>query len=216
MHAAQVLHFGDPPQYVEIPNEEAPEQEYVQIKVLAVGFHGLVRSRAMGKHYSAKTVPHTLGTDGVGEIVCGPDAGKKAYFNALGINKSFQDVVNVNKKDAYLLAEGVDPVQVAALANPAMSSWMAIRRRTVLLPKTFTALIIGVTSASGRVATALLRHQGAKKIIGLARNEAAMKSLNLDATITLKDPAEKTDFGDLSGIDVILDYLDGPAALAAL
>lgn len=40
MHAAQVLHFGDPPQYVEIANEEAPAADHVQIKVLAVGLHG--------------------------------------------------------------------------------------------------------------------------------------------------------------------------------
>lgn len=176
----------------------------------------VVRHRAMGDHYSAKTVPHTLGTDGVGEIVSGPNSGKKAYFNALGINKSFQDVVNVLASDVSLLADGVNPVQIAALSNPAMSSWMAIRRRTIQLPKPFTALIIGVTSASGRVATALLRHHGAKKIIGLARNENAMKSLGLDATIVLREPAEQTDFGDMSGIDVILDYLDGPVALAAL
>jgi NADPH:quinone reductase-like Zn-dependent oxidoreductase len=110
----------------------------------------------------------------------------------------------------------MDSVQASALLNPAMSSWMALRTRTTNLPSTFTALVMGATSASGSIAISLARSLGAGKVVGVARNLATLETLDLDEKIVLQDPVEKTDFSKLGNVDVVLDYLYGEPALHLL
>lgn len=112
--------------------------------------------------------------------------------------------------------EGADPTQVATLSNPAMSSWMALRAKTSNLPKDFTVLIMGATSASGSIAIELSRHLGAGKVIGVARNAEKLGALNLDKKIRLKEKVEETDFSTLGQVDVILDYIYGAATVHLL
>ena len=209
MHAAQVDQYGLPPKYVEVPTPEplSPDSDLVQVNVLAAGLHRFVRSRASGKHYSSKGLPHVPGSDGVGITT----EGQKVFFLSMtpATGGSFVDTINVPKKDVTPLPEGADPVQVAALMNPGFSSWMALQNRCENLPDGFSVLIMGVTSKSGRLAIALARHLGAKRVVGVARDEAAMSTLGLEETITLKDPVEQTDYSKLGHVDVILDYVYG-------
>ena len=103
----------------------------------------------------------------------------------------------------------MDPIQAAALMNPALSSWMAIKTRTKDLPPNFTVLILGVTTVSGTVAISLARRLGAGKVIGVARNAETMGKLGLDQEIVLKNPVAETDFESVGDVDLILDYLYG-------
>ena len=216
MHAAQVLSWEEGPKYVEIPKPElpSPESGLVQIKILAVGIHQVVRSRASGKHYSSTTLPHLPGVDGVG--VLAEDPSQKVYFSAVKAGGSYAEYVNIPKNDVFPLPEGLDPVQTTAMLNPGLSSWMAIRKRCYNLPSKFTVLILGASTASGRVAVSLLPTLGAGTLIGCGRNEAALKTLGLDKSIVLKNNVEETDFASLPPIDVVLDYLNGPPALHLL
>lgn len=121
------------------------------------------------------------------------------------------EFVNVPVQDVTPVPEGADPLLVAGLVNPAMSSWMALRLRTKNLPEKFTALVVGATSTSGGIALALARRLGAGKVVGCARNEAKMKTMGFDATVVLREPATETDFSSIaSDTDVILDYVYGP------
>lgn len=209
MHAAQVQQWGEPPKYIEVstPSTPSPDSDTVQVTLLAVGLHRVVRSRASGRHYSAKGLPHTPGVDGVGVT----SSGQRVYFNAMQTG-SFTEVLNIAKKDLLPLPEGLDAVQAAGMGNLAMSSWMALKLRCENLPQGFSVLIMGATSASGRVAVQLARHLGAKRVVGVARNEEALKSLGLDKTIVLKENVADTDFSTLGHVDVVLDYLSGPPA----
>ncbi|KAL8819832.1 MAG: hypothetical protein Q9191_007645 [Dirinaria sp. TL-2023a] len=123
---------------------------------------------------------------------------------------SFVDKINVPRRDVTPLPEGVDPIQVAGLVNPGFSSWMALRKRCENLPERFSILILGATSKSGRLAIPLARHLGAQRVVGVARDEAALSTLGLDETITLKEPVKQTDYSKLGHVDVILDYVYGP------
>ena len=124
--------------------------------------------------------------------------------------------INMDKRRVFDLPVGIDPIQAAGIINPAMSSWMAIMSRTTNLPSDFTVLILGATSASGRVAIPLMRNLGAKKVIGAARNESTLETLGLDATVVIKDKLEETDFSQLGEVDVVLDYIYGPLAVHML
>jgi NADPH:quinone reductase-like Zn-dependent oxidoreductase len=208
MHTAIVTKWGETPKYVEVetPPVTSADSGLVQLKLVASALHQIVKSRAEGTHYSAKTLPHVPGIDGIATT----SDGKHVYFSTIATGGSMSEVINVPKKDTTPFPEGLDPVQAAALLNPAMSSWMAMHTRTFDLPKNFTVLIMGATTMSGTIAIPLVRSLGAAKVIGVARNVAALEALGLDETIQLMDPAEKTDFSKLGDVDVILDYLWGP------
>ncbi|TKA81744.1 hypothetical protein B0A55_01124 [Friedmanniomyces simplex] len=120
------------------------------------------------------------------------------------------DRVNIPKRNVRPLSEGTDPVQAAGIINPALSSWMAFKTRTKDLPAHFTVLIVGATSASGRVAISLARALGAKRVIGAGRNKSTMETLGLDDTVVIADKSEETDWSALGDVDVILDYVYGP------
>ena len=214
INAAQVTSWGAPPTYTALPAPPVPSLEtgIVQIRVLATGVHQLVRSRAAGKHYTSGPLPHVVGVDGVGSTI--PE-GKLVYFITLRTGGgSFAEVVNVPKSYVFDLPEGAKPEAVAAMVNPAMSSWMALKARVDMakLPKEgWTALIVGATSASGVIAAATARRLGATKVIGVARNAAKLAAVpNIDVQVIIEEPVTSTDFSQLGEVDVILDYLYGP------
>jgi NADPH:quinone reductase-like Zn-dependent oxidoreductase len=214
MHTSLVKTWGQPPTYTEVDTPPTPPQDsdLTQVKLIATGLHRLVKARAAGTHYSATTLPHIPGVDGVGTT----SSGQQVYFSTLGTGGSFSEIINVPNKDITPLPEGVDPMQVAALANPAISSWSALKTRTFDLPDNFTVVINGVTTASGNIAINIARAFGAGKVIGVARNAKAMEALDLDERITLCNNIEETDFAKLGDVDVVLDYLWGTPAVCLL
>jgi NADPH:quinone reductase-like Zn-dependent oxidoreductase len=215
MKQAQVAEFGQSPKYVDVedPPVPGPDSELVQVKVLAAGLPRIVKMRAEGKHYSAKGLPHIPGVDGVGKTA----DGKLVYFSTMTpLGGSFQEIVNVPKATIIEVPEGADPIQIAGLVNPGMSSWQAVKYRTKDLPPNYKVVILGATTTSGGLAIELQRQLGAGKIIGVARSVAKLQSLGLDDYIELKEPAEETDFSKASDADLILDYLWGPPALTLL
>lgn len=109
-------------------------------------------------------------------------------------------------------------MQVAALANPAISSWMALRTRVdlAILPKGFSVLVMGATSESGKIAVEFARHLGAGKLIGVARNAEKLASVGVDVAIVLKENVEETDFSGMGHVDVILDYIFSAPTLQLL
>ncbi|KAF2496468.1 GroES-like protein [Lophium mytilinum] len=211
MHAAQVSTWGSPPSYVIVPEPDNTPNT-TQIKVLATGLHRLVRSRAAGTHYSSGNLPHTPGTDGIGTLTT---TGQRVYFSTFATGGSFADVVCVPPHAVTPLPDDVDTIQAAAMVNPALSSWMALRTRTGSeeLKQGFTVLIMGATSASGRVAIEVARALGAGRVVGVARDGGKLAGLGLDECIVLRDPVTETDFGKLGDVDVVLDYIYGAPAL---
>ena len=103
----------------------AADGSTVRVKVIASGVHQFVRARgpsvmparsltttATGKHYSAQTLPHRVGADGVGSL----DDGTKVYFTTLATGGGgLTDVIVLPKTATYPLPSGADPYQVAAL-----------------------------------------------------------------------------------------------------
>lgn len=211
MKVAQVTEFGRPPKVVEVDSPivlgEAPESDLVDLKLTATGIHRLVQSRAAGNHYSSKGLPHIPGVDGVFKTV----DGKFVYIAIITpTGGTMAEELKAPKAQFVPVSDGCDPVQVAGLVNPIMSSWMALATRVHDLPKDFTVLIVGATSLSGTCAVTVSREFGAGRVIGCARNLEKMANLELDETIKLEDDVKKTDFSKLGQVDVILDYLYGP------
>jgi NADPH:quinone reductase-like Zn-dependent oxidoreductase len=219
MRAAVVTSFGTPPVFRELPAPVPRTADEVVVDVLAAGLHPRVRSQADGSHYTgAGELPLVPGIDGVGRA---PD-GSLRYFvlpdTRIGAMAE-QTVVDLRRSIA--LAPGTDPVRIAAAMNPAMSAWLALRRRTTLEPGQ-SVLVLGATGNAGRMAVQVAAHLGAARVVGAGRSPerlAALADLGDAETVCLDGgPDAVADrLGRAAGdVDVVLDYLWGPPTAAAM
>ncbi|MFJ3821498.1 zinc-binding alcohol dehydrogenase family protein [Streptomyces nodosus] len=210
MHAAVVSAFDRPPRYQEFPDPVAQGTDEALVEVVAAGLHPRVRSQADGSHYtSTDELPLIPGIDGV---VRGPD-GRLRYTilddTTLG---TMAERTILQRGRSIVLPEDVDPVAVAAAMNPAMSSWVALRRR-IDFRRGRSVLVLGATGNAGRMAVQVARKLGASRVIGAGRNLAALEALRplgADETLTLGRLAGAAD------VDVVLDYLWGEPAATAM
>lgn len=209
MHQAQVTTWGQPPKYVEVPVPPPPSDDEIRVKVIASGLHRVVRSRAADTHYSSGSLPHVPGIDGVGAT----EDGRTVYFSSFSVG-ALSEEVNIPKRAVCDVPDGLEPVTAAGMINPAMSSWMGFKARTTGLKKGFSVLILGATSASGRLAIPLARTLGAGRVIGAARSKAAMDGIEgIDEKVVIAEKVEETDFSALGDVDVVIDYVYGPLTL---
>ena len=172
MNAAVVTSFQEPPHYqpFEVP---VPSQGEVLADVLAAGLHPRVRTGAAGRHYtSSGTLPMIPGIDGVGRL---PD-GRLVYFAADDdVTGTMADKALVNPRRSVELPDGVDVAKVAAAMNPAMSSWVALRRRVPLKPGQ-SVLVLGATGNAGPMAVRVARRLGAGRVVGAGRDVVRLRA----------------------------------------
>jgi NADPH:quinone reductase-like Zn-dependent oxidoreductase len=210
MHAAVVTSFDAPPRYLDHPDPVATGRDEVVVDVVAAGLHPRVRSQADGSHYtSTHQLPLVPGIDGVVRDPHGTLRYAVLDETTLG-TMADRTVIDLNR--SVVLPDGTDPVQVAAAMNPAMSSWIALRRR-VDVPRGQRVLILGATGNAGRLAIQVARHLGAAHVTAAGRDPArlgALRALGADRTCTLDDLAGAAD------ADVVLDYVWGEPTARAM
>lgn len=220
MHAAVVRSFDQPPRYesFDAPEPDGPDQSVVD--VLAVGLHPRVRSGAAGRHYtSSGSLPMIPGIDGVGRL---PD-GKVVYFSASDDTwGTMAERAVVDQRRSLELPDSVDVRKVAAAMNPAMSAWVALRRR-VPIQAGQTVLILGATGNAGGMAVQVAKRLGAGRVVGAGRDAerlAALPALGADDVVALSNDDEDTGArlaAAAAEVDIVIDYLWGrPAATAIM
>jgi NADPH:quinone reductase-like Zn-dependent oxidoreductase len=215
MKAAVVLEAGKTPVYGDF-KEPVPGNGEVRINVTAAALSNVVRSRASGTHYSSSgDLPFVVGIDGVGRL----DDGRRVYFvlpkPPLG---SMSERTVVRRGQCVALPDGLDDVTAAAIANPGMSAWAAMKERAKLAAGE-TVLVNGATGTAGQLAVQIAKYMGAKKVIATGRNPEVLKSLaSLGADVIIPlvqdgdalEEAFQRQFAD--GVDVVVDYLWGESA----
>jgi NADPH:quinone reductase-like Zn-dependent oxidoreductase len=211
MHAAVVRSFDHPPRYETVPTPEPAGEHEVLVSVLASGLHPRVRSAADGSHYtSTDELPLVPGIDGVGRT----PTGELVYFvlpdTALG---AMAEHTLVDRRRSAPLPADADPAAIAAAMNPAMSSWIALRRR-IDFQAGQRVLILGATGNAGQRAVQVAKHLGAGHVVGAGRDPerlAALERLGADVTVGLDA------LGDAAhDVDVVIDYLWGEPAARAM
>ncbi|MFZ3272471.1 MAG: zinc-binding alcohol dehydrogenase family protein [Mycobacterium sp.] len=214
MRAAVVTSFDRPPSYQEFPAPTPHGSDEELVDVVASGLHRRVRSQADGSHYaSTGELPLVPGIDGVGRML----DGTLRYF-ALGDTTSGamaeQTVIDVRR--SFPLPDGADPVLVAAAMNPAMSSWVALRRR-IDFQAGQTVLVLGATGSAGQVAVQVAKRLGVGRVIAAGRNPerlAALPALGADTIVRLGDTPG---LGEVAAdVDVVIDYLWGQVTVDAM
>jgi NADPH:quinone reductase-like Zn-dependent oxidoreductase len=216
MKAAIVVEAGKTPVYGDF-KEPVPAMGEVQVTVNAAALSNVVKSRASGRHYSSSgQLPFVVGIDGVGHL----DDGRRVYFvlpkAPFG---SMAEKTVIRPSQCVFLPNDLDNVTAAAIANPGMSAWAALKERAKIMTGE-TVLVNGATGTAGRLAVQIAQYMGARKVVATGRNTEALKALSAlgaDVTIALGDGGDafedalKEQFGG-DGIDVVLDYLWGPSA----
>jgi NADPH:quinone reductase-like Zn-dependent oxidoreductase len=218
MRAAVVTSFDSPPRYTDFPDPVVASDDEMVVDVLAVGLHPRVRSAASGSHYtSSGRLPLVPGVDAVARTTSGDLVYFVAADDAVG---TMAERAVVDRRRSVVLPEGGDPVRVAAAMNPAMSSWVALRRRIDSRPGA-SVLVLGATGNAGQMAVQIAKHLGARRVVGAGRDRGrlgALAALGADTTVSLTANPDDVDAhlgAACADVDVVLDYLWGtPAQLA--
>lgn len=220
MNAAVIDSFDAPPRYSSFSEPVAGEGEFL-IDLIAAGLHPVVKALAAGSHYrSTGVLPLIPGVDGVGKL----EDGGRVYFGMSRVPfGTFAERCLAARRMCVPLPEDLDPVMVAGIVNPGMSSWIALTRRARFIAGE-NLLILGATGVAGQLAIQIAKHLGAQRIVAAGRNSAVLETLRelgADATIAL-DQEHDSLLSSIhrewttSGINVVLDYLWGPPAEAVL
>jgi NADPH:quinone reductase-like Zn-dependent oxidoreductase len=219
MRAAVVTSFDTPPTYRDFPTPAPQTADEVLIDVISTGFHPRVRSQADGSHYtSTAELPLVPGIDGVGRA---PDGTLRYFILPDTTMGAMAEQTVVDLRRSVVLPEGSDPVLIAAAMNPAMSSWLALRRRITFLPGQ-SVLVLGATGNAGQLAVEIARHLGAGTVIAAGRQAdrlAALAAHGATSTVSLDgEPADVAQrLGEVaSDVDVVIDYLWGQPAADAM
>jgi len=220
VNAALVCSFDAPPRYTTFADPTAAEGETI-VKVTAVGLHPIVKSLAKGTHYgSSGILPFIPGVDAVGH----KEDGTRVYF---GASRSpfgtFAERALVANGMCLTLPDGIDDATAAGLANPGMSSWVALTERARFVAGE-SVLILGATGVAGQLAVQIAKRLGAKRVIAAGRNPPVLeqlKGLGADSIVSLDqehDPLVASFRREVMehGVDVVLDYLWGKPAEALL
>jgi NADPH2:quinone reductase len=219
MNAAVVESLEKQPQYGQFEDPVAQQGESV-VRVLAAGLHPIVRSLAKGAHYgSTGKLPFVPGVDGVGRL----GEGSRVFFAvARPPFGSFAERTVAAPPFLIPVPDAIPDSVAAAIGNPAMSSCAALSFRAKFVADE-SVLILGATGVAGLLAVQIAKRRGARRVIACGRNAAALekaKMLGADATISLELAHDEL-VGALRdeiarGVDVVLDYLWGAPAEAAL
>lgn len=220
MNAALVESFQSPPRYTQF-DDPLPQESELPVRVLAAGLHRIVKALASGSHYtSTGKLPFIPGIDGVGRL----EDGRRVYFGGVRAPfGTFAERAIAAPNFLIPLSDSISDATAAAIANPAMSSWVALSSRAHFTPGE-SVLILGATGTSGQLAVQIARRRGARRIVAVGRNPEALektRSLGADATISLdQSPADlvaafRNEITG-AGVDIVLDYIWGPSAEAFL
>lgn len=74
------------------------------------------------------------------------------------------------------LPEDADVEKIAAAMHPAMSSWVALRRRVPIKPGQ-SVLVLGATGNAGTMAVQIAKRLGAGRVVGAGRDAGRLEAL---------------------------------------
>lgn len=217
MRAAVLNELGDP-RFGEFEDPVAGEGQVV-VDVAAAGLNPVDLLLAAGHVPSpGAPLPRVVGIEGAGRL-----DGRRVYFGAtVAPFGSMAERALVPCGEAFPVPDDVADTTAVALGIAGLTAWLSLSWRARLAPGEHV-LVLGASGAVGALAVQAARLLGAGRVVAAARSASALEalpSLGADAVVPLTgDPGELAGaFAEASAgrLDVIVDPLWGPAAVAAL
>lgn len=171
-------------------------------------------------------LPYVPGREGVGEVLSpGPMRGKRVWFEArggLGGHGSMAERAVAEHDIVVELPPRVDELTAARYGIAGTAAWLALTYRGELAPGE-TVAVLAASGAVGQIAVQAARVLGAGRVVAVARGadvDMLASRLGADAAVALDGDMDTLPerYRDAApgGLDVIIDPLWGPAAMAAL
>jgi NADPH2:quinone reductase len=199
------------------------------VSVVAAPLNPLDLVIASGTFHSARhEAPYVPGSECVG-VVLDSDRhrpGSRVYAECHAAPEtpgSLATRVLVGDDDLLPLPKGVDPVRAAAVGNSGTAAFMPLVEDAALQAGE-TVLVLGATGAVGQLAIQVAHQRGAGRVVGVARDRAALErlpDLGADAVVDLRAGESTEELAErlraVSGpVDVVLDGIYGAPLEAAL
>jgi NADPH:quinone reductase-like Zn-dependent oxidoreductase len=218
---------GEPPEVREHP-DPAERPGHTLVSVTAAPIVPLDQLAASGRSYFCRpAAPYVPGTQGVGVVDRSAvlPAGTRIFFwTSAGMapgDGSMAERAACADADLVPLPDGVDDVPFAALGLSGVAAWMILTWRA-RMQRGEQVLVLGAGGAVGQAAVGTARLLGARRVVAVARSEAARERalaagadrvLPLDADVDALTGALRDACPD--GADVVVDPVFGTAATAA-
>ena len=208
-----------PPRYASFPEPQGgPEAEVVD--VLAAALTNLDVATAEGRHYLAPEArPFVVGR----EAVVRAADGRRLWCNAVSLVAPYGSMAERTlRRTGYGLPvpQDVPDALAAAIGNAGLAAWLPLSWRARLQPGE-TVMILGATGVTGSIAVTAARRLGAGRVIAAGRRPEALERALAQGADTIVQ-LDRTDLPQAyrevagAGVDVVVDYLNGPPAEAAL
>ncbi|MDL4818612.1 quinone oxidoreductase family protein [Actinomadura opuntiae] len=199
------------------------------VAVAAAPLNPLDLAIASGTFHSARhEAPYVPGSECVGVVLDSDrhQSGSWVYAEchaSPATPGTFTTKVLVADENVLALPGGLDPVQAAAVGNSGTAAFMPLIQEAALRPGE-TVLVLGATGSVGQLAVQVARQSGAGRVVGVARDRAALErlpALGADAVVDLRagEDADGLSVRLLAAagpVDVVLDGVYGMPLEAAL
>jgi NADPH2:quinone reductase len=196
------------------------------LEVIAAPLNPLDLLIASGHFHSARhEQPYVPGSECVGTVIESDSlaAGTRVYAECPVSPSSpgaFATHVVVSDENMLALPDGVDAIMASAIGNSGTAAFLPLVDRAGLRAGD-VVLVLGATGAVGQLAVQIAKHHGAAKVIGVARDQAALERLGADAVVALRaDESAEELAARLSlvtgPVNIVLDGLYGLPIEAAL
>lgn len=224
MRAAVIEQYGDPPVVREMPAPEKVDGTAAMIEVTAAPLNPVDLSIANRRFYGpSPATPYVPGREGVGRVIEGPGlkSGSRVYFETDGPHGSLAQRSLAPASLTIGIPDGVEDAVAACLGIPALAAWLGLEWRGNIRPGE-TVLVLGATGMLGMIAVQAARLLGAGRVLAAGRSrEGLLRAMELgaDATVELgseEDLVERFTRAAAGNLDLVIDPLWGPPALAAL
>jgi NADPH:quinone reductase-like Zn-dependent oxidoreductase len=191
------------------------------VEVLAAALTNLDIATTEGRHYLRPgSYPAVAGKECVGRTA----DGTRRFYTVGSIVPPFGSLAShakVRPEFGLPIPDGVPDALAAAVGNAGLAAWLPLSWRAKLEPGE-TVLVLGATGTTGRLAVAAAKLLGAGRVIAVGRNAGALADTmryGADATVQLSsdtDLAAACRDAARGEVNLVIDYLHGPVAEAAL
>ena len=212
---AAVIHSCGSPASIQVMEREIPKPTADEVMV-AVDYAAVnhvdtfVRS---GRWATPLSFPFTVGRDAVGKVTAvGPavdrvHVGQRVWCNSLGYDGrdgATADFVMVSQRRAYQVPPGIRSHEMAALAHPATTAYLALFQHAQLKVHE-RVLVIGAAGNVGGATVVLARAAGASVVaVAHPRDHDYVRRLGADIVLGHRD-RQALVTGNRDDVDVVID-----------
>jgi NADPH:quinone reductase len=215
MRAGVITERGATPKFTEFPTP-VPSDGAVLINMRTVGLGGW---DVLGAYRIGEIFPCVVRAEGVGHTA----DGKHVYFGERAVPPygAWAEQAIVPTPEVWEVPAGVSDRLAITMGIAATGAFVPLEQANIQRGE--TVLVLGATGVIGQLGLQLARHFGAGRVVGAARNEAALARLKdrgiADEVVKLgtkEDVANLKAAAGGEGFDVVLDLVYGEPFLAAL